>query len=726
MKSFRFSARIQWIILLSALFIQSTVRGQDITGIWNGQLEVQGTQLRLVIHISEDNNMLKAAFDSPDQDVFGIDLDTISFNGAELYFAFYRAGFTYTGQYNEDGQTFKGTFIQAGQSFDMEFIREIIEVPKGSLAYIRQHYDKQEIYIPMRDGIRLFTSVYTPKDTSRSYPFLLNRTPYNCEPNADRYSGNLIPLAHLLEEGYIIVLQDVRGRFMSEGKFEDVRPFIPNKKGKQIDENSDTYDTIDWLLKNVKNNNGRAGILGISYPGFYSTMALPEAHPALKAASPQAPVTNWFIGDDWHHNGAFFLMDAFNFYSAIGRPRPEPTRSWPGSFQYPTSDNYDFFLDIGPIKNIRGRYFGDSIQFWKELMTHPNYDEFWKARDPRPHLKNIQPAVLVVGGWFDAEDLYGPLRAYEAIEKQSQPDNQNRLIMGPWSHGQWARSSAENLGNIHFGNNTSLYFKDIEHKFFEYYLKDKGNMDLPEAQIFITGINEWKGFDSWPPKNAEDLLIYLNQDESITMSPPTQSESYVECISDPHNPVPYTEDVHLRRTVEYLTDDQRFADRRPDVFTYKTDPLEENLTLTGPVRVQFYVSTTGTDSDYVVKLIDVFPDDLEDYPENDKNVPMAGYQMLVRGEVLRGRFRNSFEKPEPFIPNEITEVSFEIPDLAHTFQHGHRLMVQVQHSWFPLVDRNPQQFVDIYSCDESDFIKATHRLYHDATRPSHLAVKVLK
>ena len=594
-----------------------------------------------------------------------------------------------------------------------------------TILAIKDAYDKEERRIEMRDGINLFTSIYSPKDNSESYPILIVRTPYNIEPTEGQYSNRLKGLTHLLKEKYIIVFQDVRGRYMSEGVFEDVRPYKPNKKKKEIDDNSDTFDTIDWLVKNVPNNNGKVGIFGTSYPGFYSTMALPEAHPALKAVSPQAPVTNWFIGDDFHHNGAFFLMDAFSFYSNFGRPRPEPTRERPSSFEFNNSDNYDFYKDIGPIKNVQRDYFGDTIQFWSDLMTHPNYDEFWKARNVLPHLTNVKPAVLVVGGWFDAEDLYGPLNTYKAIEKQNTV-NQNRLVMGPWFHGQWGRKNADKLGNIHFGSDTSIYFKEMELQFFNYYLKDKGEMNLHEASIFVTGSNEWKGFESWPPAEAEQRTLYLDCDEKLSFSQSESQECFDEYIVDPNKPVPYTEDVHLRRTREYLTDDQRFASRRPDVMVYQTDILEEDITVAGPLKVEFFVSTSGTDADYVIKMIDVFPDEMDDYPKNDMNVPMGGYQMLVRGEVLRGKFRNSFEQPEPFVPNEVTKVSFEIPDTAHQFKKGHRIMIQVQNSWFPLIDINPQQFVNIYEAEEKDFIKATHRIYHDAKYPSSISISVLK
>ncbi|MCB9338377.1 MAG: CocE/NonD family hydrolase [Lewinellaceae bacterium] len=579
----------------------------------------------------------------------------------------------------------------------------------------------------MRDGVRLFTSIYTPKDASKDHPMLMTRTPYNIEPEGpEAYSRYLSRNVKLIEEGYIFVYQDVRGRHMSEGDYMDVRPYKPNKKSKtDIDETTDTYDAIDWLVKNVAHNNGRVGVFGISYPGFYSTMSLIGAHPALKAVSPQAPVTNWFIGDDFHHNGAFALMDGFSFYSGFGRPRPKPTRSGQSGYDIPGGDNYDFFLKMGALKHATEIAFGDSILFWTELMNHPNYDDFWKARDPRPFLKNIKPAVLTVGGLFDAEDCWGAWHTYEAIEKQNPATTSNRLMMGPWSHGQWAGDAGEHLGNIHFGANTAEHYKDVELEFFNFYLKDKGNITLPEADIFITGENKWHSFDTWPPKNVTEKTLYFQPNGSITMEAPTATASFDEYVSDPMKPVPYTEDVHLHRTREYMTDDQRFAARRPDVMVYQTDALSEDMTLAGPLNADLFVSTTGTDADFVVKLIDVFPDTLSDYPKNDMNVPMAGYEMLVRGEIFRGRYRNSYEKPEAFVPGKVTEVKYELPSIAHTFKKGHRIMVQVQNSWFPLFDRNPQQMVDIYHCSNSDFQKATMRVYHEAGKASGVKVKVL-
>ncbi|NUQ22503.1 MAG: CocE/NonD family hydrolase [Saprospiraceae bacterium] len=594
--------------------------------------------------------------------------------------------------------------------------------------YIRTFYTKTEQYITMRDGVRLFTSIYTPKDKSKTYPILLNRTPYSVAPyGVDAYRTAHRPSMVMAREGYIFVYQDVRGRWMSEGEFEDIRPYNPNKKSKKdTDESSDTWDTIDWLIKNVAGNNGRVGVSGISYPGFYSTMSLLDAHPALKAVSPQAPVTDWFIGDDFHHNGALFLLDGFSFYSGFGQPRPKPTTVGPKRFDWPVQDNYKFFLDMGPLRNAKARYFGDSIRFWNDLMAHPNLDEFWKARNPRPHLKNIKPAVLTVGGLFDAEDCFGAWRVYEAIEKQNPATHSNRLVMGPWSHGQWARNSGESLGNIHFGAPTSYYFREsIEKVFFNYYLKDEGAMALPEASIFLTGANEWRAFETWPPKNTVNTRWYLQPGQGLSQTKPTAREGFAEYISDPGKPVPYAEHIHLGRTAEYMLDDQRFAARRPDVLVFETAPLQENFTATGPITAELYVTTTGTDADFVVKVIDVFPDNTPNVNPNEKT-PMGGYQMLVRGEVMRGRYRNSFEKPEPFVPGQVTKVRFELPDIAHTFKKGHRLMVQVQSSWFPLVDRNPQTFVDIYQCGEESFQKATHRVFYSAQHASFVEMPGLR
>ncbi|RYY50424.1 MAG: CocE/NonD family hydrolase [Chitinophagaceae bacterium] len=571
------------------------------------------------------------------------------------------------------------------------------------------NYIKKEVYIPMRDGIKLFTSFYIPKDNTEKHPFLMTRTPYSCAPYGEAYASiwKTYKLAYA-KENYIFVTQDVRGRYMSEGVFEDVRPFNAKKKGKQTDEASDTYDAIDWMVKNITNNNGRAGVMGTSYPGFYSTQAALSGHPALKAVSPQAPVTDWFIGDDFHHNGAFFQMDAFGFYPSFGKPHPVPTQDYGSGFVRTNKDNYDFFLKAGTLKNLSSMI-GDSIKFWHEMMEHPNYDDWWQARNARVGLYDVKPAMLWVGGLFDAEDCWGAWNSFKATEKQS-PQTNNKIVMGPWYHGQWSREGSF-LGNVRFESNTSDYFQtNIEIPFFQYHLKGKGSVaELAKASVFFTGENKWKTFDQWPAKNATNKKLFLEKDSRLGFSSSANVSFEYSYLSDPAKPVPYTEDVHNSRTREYMTDDQRFASRRPDVLTFEMN-ITEDLTVAGPVIANLMTSISTTDADFVVKLIDVFPEDFS-YPAtslgNGKEYPMGGYQMLVRGEIMRGRFRNSFSKPEAFEPNKPTSVKFELPDVAHTFKKGHKLMIQIQSSWFPLADRNPQKFVDIYKATESDFQKAT-------------------
>jgi len=595
---------------------------------------------------------------------------------------------------------------------------------------VKAHYQKSEHLIPMRDGVKLFTVVYAPKDTAQKYPIMFDRTPYSVGPyGPDAYKTALGPSLPMAQEGYIFVYQDVRGRWMSEGEFVDVRPHLTSKKSPaEIDESSDTYDTIEWLIKNVPNNNGRVGMWGISYPGFYTSMGMIEAHPALKAASPQAPVGDWFIGDDWHHHGALFLVDAFNFYSTIGVARPKPTSVGPPPFQHGTPDGYKFFLDMGPLANANRKYFHNEIAFWNDLQQHGTYDDFWKARRVMPHLKNIRPAVMTVGGWFDAEDLYGALNTYQATEKQN-PQAYNILVMGPWCHGCWAGGDASSLGNIQFGSKTGPHYREqIEKVFFDYYLKDRGELKLPEASAFLTGANEWKSYDRWPPKGLQEKALYFHTGGKLSFDPPAAGEqAFDEYLSDPHKPVPYTGEITPRRGhVTYMVEDQRFAAMRPDVLVYESDVLAEDVRLAGPITANLYVSTTGTDADFVVKLIDVLPDNTPNPQPNPRGVQMGGFQMLVRGDVMRAKFRNSYERPEPLAPNQPTKVAFVLQDIHHAFRTGHKIMVQVQSSWFPLVDRNPQKFVDIYQAAETDFQRATHRVYHLVSLSSHLKVGVLK
>ena len=586
---------------------------------------------------------------------------------------------------------------------------------------VKQHYKKQEFEIPMRDGVLLHTTVYSPKDTSREYPILMTRTPYSSRPyGADQYRSKIGPNELMMKQGNIIVYQDVRGRWMSEGTYDNMRGYIPGKEGKQVDEASDTYDTIEWLINNVENHNGRVGTWGISYPGFYATYSLLDAHPAMKAVSPQAPIGDFFF-DDFHHNGAY-LLSYWRATALFGYPKMTPVDSaWYAFPELKTQDQYQFFLDAGPLSNLDKYYEGNV--FWQQLKEHPNYDEFWQKRGIIQHLDDIEPAVMVVGGLFDAEDLYGPFTTYKTIEKTS--DNYNILVMGPWSHGDWARKSGRQaVGNMYFGDNISAHFqRDVETVFFNHFLKGEGDgsVGLPEAYMFDTGSLEWKEYEAWPPKEAQKRSFYLGDDQELTTRPSEGSESF---ISDPSKPVPYTQDIKVVFTPrKYMTDDQRFAARRPDVLVFETEELEEDLTLAGGVLAKLQVATTGDAADWVVKVIDVFPPDAEDFPETPEHLKMSNYHMMVRSEVMRGRFRNSFSDPEPFVPNQKTAVEIQLQDVHHTFKKGHKLQIQIQSTWFPLIDRNPQTYVEnIFEAEESDFKEQTHTVYHD----SEIIVTVLE
>lgn len=592
-------------------------------------------------------------------------------------------------------------------------------------TYVRQNFTKQEVRIPMRDGVKLFTSIYTPKATGQKYPILLNRTPYSVAPYGEGAYKTLVgPSEPLMRDGYIVVYQDVRGRLMSEGEFVNMTPHQANKRARSdIDESSDTYDTIEWLLENLAQHNGRVGMWGISYPGFYTAAGMINAHPALKAVSPQAPIVDWFTGDDFHRNGALWLPHFFNFIAAFGRPRPAPTTQGFHRFTHPTPDGYEFFLNrLKVLKNANPLFLHDSIAFWNEVMRHPNYDEFWKIRNLRPHLRDIKPAVMTVGGLFDAENIYGALQVYKSVEQQS-PRTNNIFVYGPWFHGGWARGTGESLGNVRFGSATSEFYRDsIEVPFFSCHLKDRCEKKLPEAYVFETGSNVWKAYDAWPPKNASAAFIYLHEDGKLAFDAPAAGPAaFDEYVSDPNKPVPFIDYVSIGMPREYMTDDQRHAARRPDVLVYQTEPLDRELTLVGPLEADLWVSTSGTDSDWVVKLIDVYPDSARGLPGQEPGTVMAGYQQLVRGEVMRGRFRDSFEEPAAFVPDQPTNVKWQLNDVSHTFKRGHRIMVQIQSTWFPLMDRNPQRFVpSIYEASESDFQAATQRVYRSVARASRL------
>ena len=583
--------------------------------------------------------------------------------------------------------------------------------------YVAENYTKKEVHIKMRDGAELFTSIYSPKDTSKKYPIIMQRTPYNAGPyGSDKMKRSISPSETMMKEGYIVVYQDVRGRFMSDGLYDNMRGFVPNKKSKtDIDEASDTYDTIDWLVKNVANNNGNVGTWGISYPGFYATYSLLSNHPALKAVSPQACIADFFF-DDFHHNGAY-LLSYWKVTPLFGPQKKARTiEPWYTFTNTGTLDDYQFFLDAGPLSNL-DKYYGADNEFWQQLKNHSSYDDFWQKRGILQHLNNIKPAVMTVGGWFDAEDLYGPLNTYSTIEKSS--NNYNTIVMGPWSHGDWARNSAKQvIGNINFGDSiSSFYQKNIEANFFRHFLKNngKGENTLPEAYVFDSGKKEWKTYDAWPPKNTEKKAFYM-QDANLSQIA-KKNFAFEEFVSDPKKPVPYSEDVKQQGLTprKYMTDDQRFAARRPDVLVFETEVLADDTTLAGDILAQLQVATTGTDADWVVKVIDVFPNDEPETKEIAPHLKMSNYHMMVRSEVMRGRFRNSFSKPEPFVANEKTAVNVKLQDVFHTFKKGHKIQVQVQSTWFPLIDLNPQTFIEnIFYAKPEDFQKQTHRVFNDS------------
>jgi len=595
---------------------------------------------------------------------------------------------------------------------------------------IKANYTKAEYMIPMRDGVKLYTQVYQPKDKSQKYPILLFRTPYSVryyEP--DNYRRYLGPNADYAREGFIFVYQDVRGKFKSEGEFVVMKPHKTEKRSPQdTDESSDTYDTIEWLLKNIPNHNNRVGQWGISYPGWQTVMGMIDAHPALKASSPQASPSDMWIGDDFHHNGAFRLMYTFGWLSWNAQTRSGTAEKRPARFDYGTPDGYKFFLELGPVSSVDKKHFHNRVPTWNEYMEHGDYDEYWKKQNVLHHLNNIKHPILNVAGWFDAEDFYGPMSIYYTIENKN-PNNQSALVVGPWLHGGWARMAGDSLGNIRFDSKTGVYFrKEVEFPFFNYYLKDKGKLNLPEALVFETGSNQWKSYDYWPPKKAKEKILYFQANGKLSFSPPSEKsvQTNDSFISDPNKPVPFSAEIRTSQGHLWMVEDQRFAARRPDVLVYQSDILTEDVTIAGPIIACLYVSTTGTDADWIVKLIDVYPGNAQDNKPNPYNVRMGDFQMLLAGEVFRSKYRNSYENPEPLVPNKVTKIEYDLRDKSHCFRQGHRIMVQVQSSWFPVIDRNPQKFIDIYHAKESDFQKAKHKVYRSAKYCSHLKLKVLE
>ena len=594
--------------------------------------------------------------------------------------------------------------------------------------YIRANYTKYEYNIPVRDGVELFTAVYVPKDSSRTYAIMLKRTPYSVRPyGVDHYPKSLGPSESFVRAGFIFVYQDVRGRFLSEGEFTEVTPHRPEKTGSaDVDESTDTYDTIEWLTTNVPNNNGKVGMWGVSYPGFYVAAGMIDAHPALRAASPQAPVTDLFMGDDTYHNGAFFLAANFGFHTFFSR-REERARPAPSlRFDYGTPDGYQFFLEMGPLSQAEEKYFHHENPYWSDIIEHTTYDEFWKARDISRHLRHVPPAVLTVGGWFDAEDPVGPLKVFRSVEEKN-PTVANHLVMGPWSHGVWAWSSGEKLGDVRFNSETAEFYREeIEFPFFDYHLNGNGDGKLAKAWVFQTGTNQWRTFDAWPPPEAVSLKLFLREGGALSWEAPAAEAAEDHYVSDPNRPVPFIGHVASRMPRSYMVGDQRFASKRTDVLVYQTNALTEDVAVVGAVSPDLWVATSGTDSDFVVKLIDVYPDDFPDNEPNPAETRMGGYQQLVRGEPFRAKFRNSFEETEPMVPDQLTRITFDMPDICHVFRRGHRIMIQIQSSWFPLVDRNPQIYTDIPNAKPEDFQKATQRVSRSRGAASSIGLRVLK
>lgn len=601
--------------------------------------------------------------------------------------------------------------------------------PGRPAASLQELYVKRECSIPMRDGVRLFTAIYSPRSQTRTSPIMLRRTPYGCHPYGEtRYAplDAVSPSPLLVPAGYVFVVQDVRGCFMSEGEWVHMRPFAEHDGDpSRIDESTDAFDTIAWLLDNVSSHNGRVGMWGASYPGFYAAAALVDSHPALKAVSPAAPQADWFF-EDVHQNGAFRLADVFGFLAELGWPRAGPGDEEPSSEIPSFDDAYRFFLDLGPISNINRLYFRDRIAIWNEIIAHPDYDDFWQKRNLLPHLRNARPATLTVGGWFDESNLYGSMNVFETL-RASHPRGSHSLVVGPWQHTGW-ETDDDAFGDVRFGRNTGLHFqREMLVPFFERHLREDNPQDEAAIHAFDTGVHEWRRFDAWPPRDARPRGLFLHADGMLADARPADHDrtAFNEYVSDPVNPVPFTAEVTADTPARYMTEDQHFAACRPDVLVYRTERLEEDISAVGPVTVDLWVSTSETAADWVVKIIDVHPAGDAERPSTPE--APADHEMLVRAGVLRGRFRESFTDPKPFIPGRPTRVSFDLLDVCHTFRRGHRVMVQIQSSWFPLIDRNPQTYVaNIFSADALAFVPATHRVYCSEQRPSQIRLTTLQ
>jgi putative CocE/NonD family hydrolase len=584
--------------------------------------------------------------------------------------------------------------------------------------------DKQVAEIRMRDGVTLHTEIYAPKNQTTALPIIYERTPYGLSPDSHGYSAHLRMYPELIADGYIFALQDSRGRGASGGRFVTGGSMRDKSVPRATDPSTDAFDTIDWLIKHVRGNNGRVGTLGISYGGFLVTRALVDPHPALKAASPQATCVDMFVGDDWHHNGAFRLSYSFDWISAMEAERqPGNAASLESLTRY---DSYEQFLALGPLSNVNKQFFHGSAPSWNAFAEHPNLDDFWSKEmcGVLPYTQSVTVPTLMVAGYFDAEDFYGPLKLYQKFETQD-PQHLVRLVIGPWYHGGWSRSpDGRLLGRIDFGEDTSRWYRnEVQAPWFAHWLKGKASPDLPPVLAFRTGTNRWERYDSWPPRQAiEDRQLYLRANGMLSFEAPADNGTgdHDDYVSDPAKPVPY----HPRPITdddwaEWQMADQRFVDGRPDVLSYESEPLKQDITVSGDPVAHLFAATTGSDSDWVVKLIDVYPEDYAPDPS------MRGFQFMVAGEVFRARYRNGFDKPEPLIPGQVTAYGIALRDRNHTFKAGHRIMVQIQSTWFPVIDRNPQRYVpSIYEAVQSDFQAATQSVYRSAHFPSHVTLPV--
>ena len=601
------------------------------------------------------------------------------------------------------------------------------KAPTIQQQYVPQRFTYQEVMIPMRDGVRLQTVILTPTNASGPLPILLQRTPYGVPENADR-ANESDRFNDLIADGYVFVSQNIRGRFKSEGTFVMQRPVRDKSNPKSIDEGTDAYDTIDWLIKNVPNNNGRVGIWGISYPGWLVTQALLEPHPALKAASEQASPDDMFINDDFHHNGAFRLSYGFEYSALLETAKEENT-----NFKFDQYDTYSWYLNLGALSNANAKYFHEKLPTWNDFVEHPNHD-FWKQHSVTEDLKHTTVPNLNVAGWYDQEDFVGPTRIYAALE-QTDTDHLNYFVAGPWNHGGWMDDSGRKLGDIDWGSDISRYYRaHIFAPWFAHWLHDKP-LNQPEAITFETGSDQWKSYDKWPPTQATEKKLYLHANGKASFDAPADQDAFDSYISDPANPVPYR---HRPVTPTYpnpawttwLVEDQRFVEHRPDVLTWETDALTADITVTGDIVADLFAATSGSDSDWVVKLIDVYPEDYqkltEDEIEKNAGPVLNGYELMIADDIFRGRYRNSLETPEPITPNKVTEYKIDLHPNDHVFMKGHRIMVQVQSTWFPLYDRNPQKFVtNIYKATDADYTKATQKIYRSKDAPSSIVLPVV-